>query len=73
MAPVIKPWFDAGAYPSLYGQTDVERTTFAEYGQPCASGPRSGKWDAAVSGLPKGAGAAGVHSFALSLRPSRPI
>lgn len=58
MAPVIKAWYDAGAYPSLYGQTEVEGVTFAEYGKPCSSGPRANKWDATVSGVPQGGGAA---------------
>jgi len=32
MAPVIKPWSDADAYDAIYGQTEVDGVTFANFG-----------------------------------------
>ena len=50
MAPIIKPWSDAGAYPALYGYTEVEDVTFARFRQPCSQGPRANLRDYAISG-----------------------
>eukprot|EP00961_Rhodomonas_salina_P088399 1188685-Rhodomonas_salina.3 len=66
MAPKIKPWFDGGAYAALFGQTDLDGVTFANFGQPCNTGPRAGRWDHAVTGVPPSAGMAdGWHPLTL--------
>lgn len=53
MAPLIKPWFDSGTYPTLYGHTELEDVTFAGFGMPCTSGgPRANLRDYALSGVP---------------------
>jgi len=52
MAPLIKPWFDAGSYPALYGYTEVEDVTFAKFDVPCSQGPRANNRDFALSGIP---------------------
>jgi len=52
MAPKIKPWFDSGIYPTLYGHTEVEAVTFADFGLPCTSGPRANLRDYAFSAPP---------------------
>ena len=51
-APIIKPWWDAGSYPALYGYTEVEDVTFAKFDVPCSQGPRANKRDFALSGIP---------------------
>lgn len=50
MAPRIKPWNDAGSYPSLYGATSISGVTFANFGIGC-----QGKRDYALSGNSKAA------------------
>jgi len=52
MAPLIKPWNDAGSYPAIYGRTDIAHTTFADFGAGC-----SGKQQAAIRGNPAAADA----------------
>ena len=51
-APKIKPWWDAGSYPALYGYTEIEEVTFAGFGVPCSQGPRANLRDFALSGIP---------------------
>jgi hypothetical protein len=66
MAPLIKPWFNAGAYAALYGQMELDGVTFARFGQFCNDDARAGIVDAAVSGLPGEAdGADGWHPVLL--------
>ena len=52
LAPTVRPWFDSGMYPALYGHSEVEDVTFAGFGLPCTSGPRANKRDYAFSGVP---------------------
>lgn len=45
MAPKIKPWYNAGSYPSFYGATTISGVTFANFGIGCV-----GRRDFALAG-----------------------
>ncbi len=52
-APVIKPWNDATAYPSIYGRTELYGVTFANYGVPCTEGNRGNLSDFGIGVNPR--------------------
>ena len=48
-APHIAPWNDIGGLPTIFGQTEVDGLTLANFGLPCLSGPRGNIRDVAVA------------------------